>query len=145
MLTKEKAVELGIPVVPAYRDSHGNFWTFCKSCGYCHQHGDIAGPKVAHDDCSNVGPRSQYFLEDMNAPVSKEMIRADKIGKALFEKKWRDKKAGKADARKFRFSSKAEVEESSTKYWSGRGDYTDTIVREIIDYGILGDKYPFKN
>ena len=71
------------------------------------------------------------------------MRRIDRIGHELYEKKLVLASGYRRAGKQFRFENRAEAEEFSNAYWEKRGTCSDAILREVLDFGVLGENYPF--
>jgi len=141
------AQKIGAPILPAYRHGKNNLWVFCRFCGFFHVHGNTDGLRVPHCGYCNSEENypHQYYLKDTGEPVTKEMRRLDRIGHKLYEKKLALAAGYIRAGKQFRFDNRAEAEEFSSAYWEKRGTCSDAILREILDFGVLGENYPFAN
>lgn len=66
-----------------------------------------------------------------------------RIGQELYEKKLAIASGKRRAAKQYRFENLALATEISDMYWEKRGICSDAVPREILDFGVLGEDYPF--
>ncbi|MDD3135807.1 MAG: hypothetical protein PHF64_04855 [Methanoregula sp.] len=71
------------------------------------------------------------------------MRRIHRIGQALYEKKLAIASGKRRAAKQYRFENLALATEISDMYWEKHGTCSDSVLREILDFGVLGEDYPF--
>jgi len=71
------------------------------------------------------------------------MRRIHRIGQELYEKKLAIASGKHRAAKQYRFGSLALATEISDMFWEKRGICSDAVLREILDFGVLGEDYLF--
>jgi len=139
------AQKIGAPILPAYRHGKNDLWVFCKFCGFFHGHRNGDGLRVPHCGFRNSEENypHQYYIRDTGEKVTKEMQRIDRIGHELYEKKLALAAGFCQAGKQYRFEDRTDAEECSTMYWEKRGTCSDAVLREILDYGVMRENYPF--